>query len=81
MIEIRDGQIVTESAKEIMDGQYLTMREFAEKNGVSYELVRQWKRRGKIVTVSLYGRDYIDAKVQIRKGKVGRPPKRPCHNL
>lgn len=77
MIEVRGGQIIKEAGTEAMDdGYYLTMKEFARQRGVSYDTVKQWKHRGKIVTMKLDGRDYIDAKVQICAKKSGRPAKR-----
>lgn len=77
MIEVRGGQIIKEAGTEAMDdGYYLTMKEFAKRQGIAYSTVRQWKHRGKIVTLKLDGRDYIDAKVQICTGKAGRPAKR-----
>lgn len=76
MIEVRGGRICGRPDEEAMDGCYLTMKEFARQRGVSYDTVRQWKHRGKLVTVKLYGRDHIDAKVQICAKKSGRPVKR-----
>lgn len=73
MIEVRGGQIIKEAGTEAMDGYYLTMKEFAKRQGIAYSTVRQWKHRGKIVTLKLDGRDYIDAKVQICAKKAGRP--------
>lgn len=81
MIIVRDGRIVIirdgRPTKEALDdGKYYTMKEFAELRGVPYCTVRQWKKRNKINTVNIYGRDYICANVQIRAKKVGRPLKK-----
>lgn len=73
MIIVHDGRPANEA---LNDGKYYTMKEFAELRGVSYNTVRQWKKREKLVTVQICGRDYISANVQIRAKKVGRPLKK-----
>lgn len=81
MVEVRNGKPYGVRDEPAMDGYYMTLKEFAELHGVSEGCVRQWKHRGKLVTVTIDGVQYIDAKVQIRAKKAGRPPKRQEHYL
>lgn len=61
IIELLDGEneIRLTSGTEATDGVYISVARYAEENDVSEGMVRIWKNRGKLETVSIFGRVYV----------------------
>lgn len=65
IIELLDGENEIRlsgtgaSGAEATDGIYIPLARFAEENDVSEGMVRIWKNRGKLETVTIFGRVYV----------------------
>lgn len=47
------------SGTEATDGIYIPLSRFAEENDIYESTIRVWRRRGKLETVSIFGKVYV----------------------
>lgn len=73
MVEVKDGKTVGKSVYGVQDGSYYSLEEYCIIYNLKLETVRQWKKRGHIRAVTLYGRVYIPSDEPPYEGKNGRP--------
>ena len=77
LIELLDsGEILVSADKTLertaSDEIYIPLKQFAEENDVSYNLVRLWKRRGHIETISIFGQVFVKKDTQILKRRYSK---------
>lgn len=70
MVEIVNGVVHEVKDWHITENTYMTIREFAEANGVSEALVRQWKHRGIVDGVDTEYGHFVRARTEIRLKKL-----------
>ena len=61
---------------DIPDGNWMTIREYAESHGLHEDQVRQWIKRGHVDSIRVGNKPYIFEGTKVRaREKSGRPPK------
>ena len=68
-------EVTNEQNLGVPPGRYYTMVEFSIVQGVYPVTVRQWKKRGRISTVQLFGKTYVPESMEPTKGTPGRRKK------
>ena len=73
MIEIKDGNVSGKNVYGLKDGKYYSLEEYCIIYNLNEATVRQWKKRGHIQAVTVFGKVFIPDTEPPYEGKIGRP--------